>query len=133
MDPLSLSVAAVALITVCVQAVKVLKQTIETIRNAKSFLLRLLSQTERIRIFLEQLRALTAQLGPRAGILLNFNHSGPRETIDELYDFVQSIAQKTPAMIRIKILLHRSTADRFVERLHRHEEEIMQTLLSVAA
>lgn len=132
MDPLSVSASAVALITICVQTVKVLKQTIETIRNAKSFLLRLLSQTERIRIFLEQLRALTIQLGCRAGILLNFNDSGPKETINELHDFVQSIAQ-TPALIRIKVLLNRSTADSFVARLHRHEEEIMQTLLSVAA
>ncbi|KAF6219811.1 hypothetical protein HO133_003636 [Letharia lupina] len=132
MDPVSLSASAAALITIFVQAVKVLKQTIETIRNAKSFLLRLLSQTERIRIFLEQLRALTAQLGPRAGILLNFNDSGPKETINELHAFVQSIAQ-TPALIRIKVLLNRSAADHLVERLHRHEEEIMQTLLSVAA
>ena len=132
MDPVSLSASAVALITLCVQTVKVLKQTIETIRNAKSFLLRLLSQTERIRIFLEQLRALTAQLGPRAGFLLSFNDSGPKETINELHVFVQSIAQ-TPALIRIKVLQNRSTADHFVERLHRHEEEIMQTLLLVAA
>lgn len=132
MDPVSLSASAAALITICVQAVKVMKQTIETIRNAKSFLLKLLSQTERIRIFLEQLRALTAQLGPRAGILLNFNDSGAKETINELHLFVQSIAQ-TPALLRIKVLLNRSAADHFVERLHRHEEEIMQTLLSVAA
>ena len=132
MDPVSLSASAAALITICAQAVKVLKQTIETVRNAKGFLLRLLSQTERIRIFLEQLRTLTAQLGPRAGILLNFNDSGAKQTINELQIFVQSIAQ-TPALIKIKVLLNRSTADHFVGRLHRHEEEIMQTLLSVAA
>ena len=132
MDPVSLCASAAALITIYVRAVKILKQTIETIRNAKSSLLRLLSQTERVRIFLEQLRALTAQLGSRAGILLSFNDSGPKETINELHAFVQSIAQ-TPALIRIKVLLNRSTADHFVERLHRHEEEIMQTLVAVAA
>ena len=132
MDPVSLSASAAALITICTQAVKILKQTVETVRNAKSLLLRLLSQTERIRIFLEQLRALTAQLGPRAGILLAFNDSGAKETINELHAFVQSIAQ-TPALIKIKVLLNRSAADQFVARLHRHEEEIMQTLLSVAA
>ncbi len=132
MDPVSLSAAAASLITICVQAVKILKQTIETIRNAKSSLLKLLSQTERIRIFLEQLRTLTIQLGPRAGILLIFNDSGPRETINELYVFVQSIAE-TPMRIRVKVLLNRSAADEFVKRLHRHEEEIMQTLLLVVA
>ncbi len=132
MDPVSLSASAASLITICVQAVKILKQTIETIRNAKSSLLKLLSQTERIRIFLEQLRTLTIQLGPRAGILLIFNDSGPRETINELYVFVQSIAE-TPMRIRVKVLLNRSAADEFVQRLHRHEEEIMQTLLLVVA
>ncbi len=132
MDPVSLSASVASLITICVQAVKILKQAIETIRNAKSSLLKLLSQTERIRIFLEQLRTLTIQLGPRAGILLIFNDSGPRETINELYVFVQSIAE-TPMRIRVKVLLNRSAADEFVQRLHRHEEEIMQTLLLVVA
>ena len=132
MDPVSLCASAAALITICVQTVKVIKQTIETNRNAKNFLLSLLSQTERVRIFPEQVRALTEQLGSRAGILLNFNDCGPKETIKELQVFIQSIAQ-TPALTRIKELRNRSAADKFVERLHRHEEEIMQTLISVAA
>lgn len=124
--------SAAALVTICVQAVKIIKQTIETIRNAKSSLLRLLSQTERIRIFLEQLHAFTAQLGSRAGILLNFNDSGPKETINELRIFVQKMAQN-PTWIKIRVLLNQSAADKFVERLHRPEQEIMQMLLSVAA
>ena len=132
MDPVSLVATAAGLITICIQAVRILKQTIETIGNAKSSLLRLLSQTERVRIFLEQLSALTTQLGSRAGILLNFNDSGPKQTINELYAFVQSISEK-PAWITVRVLLNRSTADGFSKRLHRHEEEIMQTLLSVAA
>ena len=131
MDPISLAASAAGLITICVQAVKILKQTIETIKDSKSSLLRLLSQTERVRIFLEQLQTLTVQLGSRDGILLSFNDSGPRETINELHAFVQSVAQN-PMWIRVKALLYRGKADGFVIRLHRHEEEIMQTLLSVA-
>ena len=113
--------------TLCVQAVKVLKQTIETTWNATGSLSRLLSQTERIRIFLEQLHSLTTQLGHRAGVLSNFNNSGPRNTINELHVFIQNIVQR-PKLIRIKLLLNRSAADGFLKRPRRHEEEIMQAL-----
>ena len=130
MDPVSLCASATTLIAICVQAVDTLTHTIETLRKAKTFLLRLLSQTERVRIFLEQLRSLTAQLGPKAGILLAFNDSGPRETINELHAFVKDMAQKD-TWIRVKVLLNQKAADRLVLRLHRHEEEIMQVLLSI--
>lgn len=132
MDPLSVSVSATALLTICVQAVQILKRTIETLRNAKDFLLKLLSQTERVRLFLEQLRSITKQLGHRSEILLAFNESEPRATINELNVFVNDIAQRT-AWVRLRVLLNQSAAEKFVERLHRHEEEIMQVLLSVAA
>jgi uncharacterized protein YoxC len=124
MDPLSVSVSATALLTICVQAVQILKRTIETLRNAKDFLLKLLSQTERVRHFLEQLRSLTKQLGHRSEILLAFNESGPRATINGLNVFVNDIAQRT-AWVRLRVLLNQSAAEKFVERLYRHEEEIM--------
>jgi hypothetical protein len=131
MDPLSVSASAAALLTICTQAVQILKRTIETLRKAKEFLLQLLSQTERVRLFLEQLRSLTKQLGRRSEILLAYNDSGPRETINELNSFVRNMAQST-TWVRLRMLLHQNTADRLVERLHRHEEEIMQVLLSIA-
>jgi hypothetical protein len=131
MDPLSVSASAAALLTICAQAVRILKRTIESLRKAKEFLLQLLSQTERVRLFLEQLRSLTKQLGHRSEILLAYNDSGPRETINELNSFVRNMAQST-TWVRLRMLLHQTTADRLVERLHRHEEEIMQVLLSIA-
>jgi hypothetical protein len=131
MDPLSVSAAAAELLTICVQAVQIMKRTIETLRNAKEFLLMLLSQTERLRLFLEQLRGLTKQLGHRSGILLAYNDSGPRATINELNNFVRDMAQRT-TWVRLRVLLHQNAADKLVERLHRHEEEIMQVLLSIA-
>ena len=60
-----------------------------------------------------------------------FNESEPRATINELNVFVNDIAQRT-AWVRLRVLLNQSAAEKFVERLHRHEEEIMQVLLSVA-
>lgn len=126
-----MSASAAALITICVQVVRVLKNTIETLQKAKTFLLKCLSQTERVRLYLEQLRGLTKQLGGRSGILLNFNESGARETISELNVFVLDMAQRT-SWVRLKVLLNQSTADRLVMRLHRHEEEISMVLLSIA-
>lgn len=131
MDPLSVCASAAGLLTICVQAVQIIKTTIETLRSAKEFLLKLLSQTERVRLFLEQLRSLSKQLGHRSEILLAYNDSGPRETINELNAFVRKMAQNT-TWVRLKVLLRQNEADKLVERLHRHEEEIMQVLLSIA-
>jgi hypothetical protein len=131
MDPFGISVSVVALITACAQVVKVLKETIETLKKAAEFLLQLLSQTERVRLFLEQLRSLTEQLKSRSDILLAFSPSGPEATINELNGFVRDMARK-PRLMKLKVLLERSTADKLVKRLQRHEEEIMQVLLSVA-
>jgi len=130
MDPLSVSASAAALLTICAQAVQVIKRTIESLHKAKEFLLKLLSQTERLRLFLEQLRSLTKQLGTRSEILLAYNDSGPRATINDLNNFVRDMAQRT-TWVRLRVLLHQNAADKLVERLHRHEEEIMQVLLSI--
>jgi hypothetical protein len=105
MDPLSVSASAAALLTICAQAVQILKRTIETLRIAKEFLLKLLSQTERVRLFLEQLRGLTKQLGHRSEILLAYNDSGPRETINELNSFVRNMAQ-SKTWVGLRMLLH---------------------------
>jgi hypothetical protein len=131
MDPLTISVSVVAIITTCAQVVQILKETIETLRKAAEFLLQLLSQTERVRLFLEQLRGLAEQLKSRSGILLAFSPTGPEATVNELKTFVRDMAQK-PRLMRLKMLLERSTADKLVRRLHRHEVEITQVLLSVA-
>jgi hypothetical protein len=131
MDPLSISLSVVGIITTCAQVVKILKDTIETLKQAAEFLLELLSQTERVRLFLEQLRSLTDQLKSRGDILLAFSPSGPNATIDELNVFVRDIAQ-SPKFMKLKMLLKRSTANELVKKLHRHEVEITQVLLSVA-
>jgi hypothetical protein len=131
MDPFSISVSVVAIITACVQVVKILKETIEALKKAWEFLLQLLSQTERVRLFLEQLRSLTDQLRSRSDILLAISPSGPEATINELNAFVRDMGRRSRLM-KLKMLLERSTADKLVKRLHCHEVEITQVLLSVA-
>jgi hypothetical protein len=131
MDPVTLCTSVAALLTICVQAVQIMKQTIETLQKAKILLLKLLSQTERLRIFLEQLRGFAARLGSKSGILLAFNDSAPEATMKELKVFVIGMAQSN-VWIRMKVLLYKNTADKFMERLHRHEEEITQVLQFIA-
>lgn len=118
MDPFGISVSVVGLITACVQVGKILKETIETLKRAAEFLLQLLSQTERFRLFLGQLRSLTEQLRSRSDILLAFSPSGPEATINELNGFVLDVARK-PRMMNLKMLLERSSPDKLVKRLHR--------------
>lgn len=130
MDPLSISASAAGLLTTCVQAVKIIWRTIETIKGAKEFLVELLTQTKRVGLFLEQLRSLTKQLGHRSKVLLAYDIRGPRETLDELEDFVHSIDQ-SKTWFRLKVLLYQNVTDKLVKRLHRHAEEIMQVMLSI--
>ena len=94
MDPLSVSASAAALVTICVQTVQTLKRVIENLKGAKGVSLKLLSQTERVRLFLEQLRSLTKQVGTRSEILLAYNDSAPRATINEFNALVHDIARR---------------------------------------
>jgi len=90
-----------------------------------------LSQTERVRLFLKQLRSLTEQQRARSDILLTFGPSGPEATVNELNVFIRQIAKKLKLM-KLKMLLKGSTVDELVKSLHRHEVEITQILLFIA-
>jgi hypothetical protein len=131
MDPLSISVSVTALVGVCSQTVQLIQLTIETVKNAGKLLIKLLSQTESLRLILEQLRGLTKQLGTKAGLLLSFNDSGPKITINELNSLVKSIAEKKNFM-PLQMLLNKGKVDALVERMKGHEAEVLTVLLSVA-
>lgn len=130
MDSLTTSVSVAAIITACVQVVKILKETVEGLKQAAELLLQLLSQTERVRLFLEQLSSLAEQLKSRCDILWAFSSRGTEATINELGLFVRDMARK-PRLMKLKMLLERSTANKLVKKLHRHKQEISQVLLSV--
>ena len=132
MDPLSITTSATAILAICLQAVHLIQQTIETIKNARKLLFKLLSQTERLRLLLEQLRSLTKQLGSRAsGLLLSYNDIGPKTTINDLNNLVRSIAGKT-SFVGLQMLLNKNKVDGLVERMKMHEEEVVTALISIA-
>lgn len=93
--------------------------------------MKLLSQTERLRLNLEQLRSLTKQLGSRSGVSLTYNDSAPRQTIQELHQLVMAMASG-PSYLGLQALLNKSKVDDLLDRLRVHEQEIVLVLLSIA-
>jgi len=75
---------------------------------------------------------LSSYRGTRGGLLLAFNDSGPRLTIRELNELVKSISAKSN-FVGLQMLLSKSKVDELVEKMKRHEEEVVTVLLSIAA
>ncbi|KAK1073934.1 hypothetical protein LTR12_001341 [Friedmanniomyces endolithicus] len=132
MDPLSISASAVALITICVQSVKIIKNVIETVRTAKKELLKILNGTNRMRLLLDQLRGLTHQLGSKNNkILLAFDPSGCEDILGQLKRLVDKLA-KVETFMGCQFLVRRSKFEELVASLKNQEEDIRLVLLSVA-
>ncbi len=132
MDPLSISASAVALITICVQSVKIIKNVIETVRTAKKELLKILNGTNRMRLLLDQLRGLTHQLGSKNNkILLAFDPSGCEEILGQLKRLVDKLA-KVETFMGCQFLVRRSKFEELVAGLKDQEDDIRLVLLSVA-
>ncbi|KAJ9503872.1 hypothetical protein H2202_001011 [Exophiala xenobiotica] len=132
MDPLSISASAVALITVCVETVKVIKNTVETVKTAKRELLNILNATNRVRLLLEQLRGLTHQLGSQNNqVLLAFDKSGCEEVLGDLRRLVNKLAQ-VDKFVGFQFLVRRSKIEALVAGLRTQEDGIRTVLLSVA-
>lgn len=131
MDPLSISASVATVIAIFIQTVRLMKKTVETFKNAKLLLQELLSQTQRMRLLLEQLRSLTHQLGSQSTLSLIFNDSACIETINELKKLVTRIANKN-SWINFRQQSHQNEANKLVAKLHRHEVEIVTLLQFVA-
>jgi hypothetical protein len=132
MDPLSIAASAAGIVTICLQTVRLLQRAIETIKNARSLLTKLLSHVERVRLLLEQLRGLTKQLGAKAGgLLLYFNDKDTRMTMSELKILVKQISE-AGSFVGLQMLMKKSRVEGLCGRLKEHEGEIVTVLLSVA-
>ncbi|EXJ74793.1 uncharacterized protein A1O5_01489 [Cladophialophora psammophila CBS 110553] len=131
MDPLTISTSAVALITVCIQIVQVIKKTVETMKTAKSELMNILNETIKMRLLLEQLRGLTHQLGSQNNtILLAFDETGCKYVLNELESLVNKLAQ-ADKFLGFQFWVRRSKLDTLVAGLRVQEDGIRTVLLSV--
>lgn len=142
MDPLSISASAAGLITICLQTIKLLKRTIETLRHAKQFLIDLLSQTERVRLFLEQLRGLAVRVvgaegeGGAGGIVklvTAFDENGVKSTLGELGEWVNEVVGSGGVGMAVRVLIGKGKAEGLLGRLRRHEEEILGVVMWICA
>lgn len=131
MDPLSISTAAAGFTAICVSAIRLIKTTIETVKNAKRLLIHLLTQLERFRLLLEQVRGLTRQLGNRSGLALSYNDSSPKVTMSELKIVVQNLAE-TKNFFGIQTLLHKHRINVLQQKLSQHEGDLYKLLLAIA-
>ncbi|KAM3074467.1 hypothetical protein ACMFMG_002729 [Clarireedia jacksonii] len=138
MDPLSISASAAGLITICLQTIKILKQTIETLKHAKQFLIDLLSQTERVRLFLEQLRGLAVRAigadGEGIGkLVVAFDEEGVKRTLREMREWVDEMVGGGGVGMAVRVLMGKGKGEGLLGRLRRHEEEILGVVLWICA
>jgi len=131
MDPLSISAAAAAFLKIFIDTIHYIKKTVETIKHAKEILIKLLEQTERVRLLLERLRCLTKQLGKRASLALSYNDSEPRVTMNEMHTLIKAIAAKKN-LIAVQMLFHKKEVDRLLGKLQQHEKDFVTVLLTIA-
>jgi hypothetical protein len=131
MDPLSIASGVAQLIPFCIEAVQLIKNAIETLKNAKPILIKLLHEAERMRLLLDQVHSLTIQLHSRSTMLLPFNDSACKKTITKLRTLVLEIA-KQKSTLNLQVLLQKPKANHLIQKLRRHEQEIVVLLLSVA-
>ncbi|KAF3491819.1 uncharacterized protein GIQ15_01336 [Arthroderma uncinatum] len=132
MDPSSISTSAAALVAISAQVVRLIKTTIEKLKNSARQLLRLLNQVERVRLLLEQLRAFGRRLGDNSTLLLSFNDSTCRDTMADLRNFVHGIASSKGFLVGVSPMVNESKLSDLLRRLHRHEEEIQTLLMTMA-
>jgi Fungal N-terminal domain of STAND proteins len=138
MDPLSISMAALSISTLCVSVVQKIKSIVETMKRTRQALLSLLQAAERLRLYLEVLRGLTAQLHDpsQRALHLAFNDSECRQTVVDLQAFVGKIAAKgAPFELWRKInwVYYKDDADAMVVRLQKQEGHISTLLVFIAA
>ncbi len=130
MDPLSIAASAAALVTICVQTGGLIKTLAETFFHAEEGLLKLLSQIERLRLTLEQLRGLSQQLGAKADIALMFDDSAPRLTMNKLRGVIESIAGHKRTF-KMQLMIRRSDIEALRKRLQEHEDDMTKVFVNL--
>lgn len=131
MDPLSVSASAVALITVCVQTVQIIKKTIETFKAAKRELMSIVNEIDLTRRLLEQLRGLTHQLGSRnIPVFLEFDGTDCESILGEFKRLVDKLAE-AGKLVGFQFLVKKSKFEELALRLRAQRDMIETVLLSI--
>jgi hypothetical protein len=133
MDPVGVALAIPGLIVLCAQVVSQLKKVIETFATAARTLVQLLARAERMRMFLEAIKGLIQQMKSHdRTILLNFNESGYKSTLDKLDKIIRGVAgHKSAVLMRASWMSPRGKATELLGELRGYENELTGLLVLV--
>lgn len=131
MDPLSVCASAIALITACVQTASKIKKTIETIKGAKKELMGVVNEIDLIRRLLEQLRALTHQLGSKnVRIYLDFDRTDCESILEQLEHLVDKLIE-AGKFVGFQFLVKKSKFEELATKLRAQRDGINTVMLSI--
>lgn len=137
MDPLSLTLAATALITTLAQAVGLTMTVVERLKSRRKILLELVSETERVRLYCQMMESLSRQLAnaEQRGIALAFDKSACEVAARAVLDFARELSAPGvlgSIMNNLKSLNINDRAEALMVSLRRSQDNL-QTVLQLIA
>lgn len=139
MDPCTASEIAIVGISICLHAGKLLKKTIEDVKNVKQDLLKLVAETERYRNVLGLLKVMTRELlrTKFKDLKLAIDPDKMQETLEAVRQVSSSIAaaeQKSGQLFAgMNWTLKKSEAERLVDRLRKEQTALMEVVVFINA
>lgn len=138
MDPILGYQLSTELSAVCISVARVIKKTIETMKNTKRDLAALLYYTERMRNMLELLRVFCEQVmvGAHKSIQFVLDDTRCRSTVKDLEELAQKIEEKrisNSLLGSLQWVQFQKKAVHMVHELAEQENAIVNALVMIAA
>lgn len=132
MEVAGLALAIPPMIVLCAAAIREVRNVVETIKTTNKTLMVLLSRVERMRLFLDALRGLAAQMSDpkQQALLLAFGENEYRNTLREIRELIRQVATycETPWKLKAYWVTQKHKAVTLVKQLHEHEAELVVCL-----
>ncbi|KAK5123182.1 hypothetical protein LTR85_003380 [Meristemomyces frigidus] len=137
MEAAGLVFAIPPIVVMCVTVVQELRKLTETMQTANKTLLSLLSRVERMRLYLDSVRALAKQLRDpkQMAVMVTFNDTDYRQTLNVLRSLVDQGAAHSDNQWWMKTywVTQRTKATQLLRSLQDHEAEITLMLSLICA
>lgn len=138
MDPLSISLAVLPIVASCVAAIAKLRTVLESTKAINGTLLELLTRAERMRLFLDALHSLCAQIRDQVqeSFLLDFDKTGCIMTINSLKQLVETVvddSKKNRYWMKLHWALLKPDAVALIHDLGERQRDINSVIILIAA
>ncbi|OXV11719.1 hypothetical protein Egran_00520 [Elaphomyces granulatus] len=138
MDPLSISLAVLPIVASCIAAIAKLRTVLESTKAINGTLLELLTRAERIRLFLDALHSLCAQIRDQVqeSFLLDFDKTGCIMTINSLKQLVETVvddSKKNRYWMKLHWALLKPDAVALIHDLGERQRDINSVIILIAA